>query len=187
MDSVGLDLPLFLDFLSWGDWECVVNAKIRYAHTGLMVSKLEELLTWHLGTLEKSAMGIWEYRCTTAAQPVIEEFAFSCVAQVVEKELQGVGELVMCPANEVSDTGLTWFLIEDMTLKLSSPAIGGTPKLWALLQKLSRTKEQDRKHTKSQSDLVSLYPFCIVDWYEQIFPGHSVNDFSVVVCTVVTP
>ncbi|KIK79099.1 hypothetical protein PAXRUDRAFT_162190, partial [Paxillus rubicundulus Ve08.2h10] len=113
MDSVGLNLPLFLDFLSWGDQECVINAKIRYARTALMVSAelpgiLEcwRNLPWAPGSTDT---------CSKAAQPVIEEFALSCIAQVVEKELQGVGES-MCPADKVSDTGLTCFLIKDMTL-----------------------------------------------------------------------
>lgn len=185
MDSIGCNLPLFLDFFSWEDQECVINARIRYACTRLMVS--EELP----GILEywrnvPCASGSTDV-CAKAVQLVIEEFAFSYIAQVVEKELQEVGELAMCLADEVSDTGLTHFLFENMTLKLSSPAIGGMPKLWALLQKFSSTKGQDRKHTKNSSDLVSFYPFCIADWYELIFPGHFVNDLSVVICTITTP
>ncbi|KAI6152467.1 hypothetical protein BKA82DRAFT_4328382 [Pisolithus tinctorius] len=127
MDSVGLNLPLFLDFLSWGDQECVVNAKIRYEHTALMVS--EELP----GILEHWRSPPW-VSCTW---PVMEEFAFSCVGEVVKKELQGIQELAMCLSDEVSDIGLTCFLIKDMVLKLSSPAAGSMPKLWALLQKAS--------------------------------------------------
>ncbi|KIK80850.1 hypothetical protein PAXRUDRAFT_157538, partial [Paxillus rubicundulus Ve08.2h10] len=127
MESVGLNLPLFLDFLSWGDQECVVNAKIRYERTALMVS--EELP----GILERwrsppRAAGSTDVRAK-AARPVMEEFAFSCVTEVVEKELQGIQELSLCPSDEVSDSGLTRFLIEDMVLKLSSPAPGSTPKL----------------------------------------------------------
>ncbi|KIK83699.1 hypothetical protein PAXRUDRAFT_153071 [Paxillus rubicundulus Ve08.2h10] len=92
-----------------------------------------------------------------AAQLVMEEFEFSCVADVVKKELQGIQELSMCPSYEVSDSGLTHFLIEDMVLKLSSPTPGSTPKLWALLQKVSRTQEKDRKYTKKLSDLIVLF------------------------------
>lgn len=154
MDSVGLNLPLFLDLLSWGDQDCVENAKIRYERTALMVS--EELP----GILERWRSPPWATGSTDvqakAAQLVMEEFAFSCVAEVVEKELQGIQELARCPSDEVSDAGLTRFLIKDMVLKLSSPALGSTPKLWALLQKVSRTKKQDRKHTKKLSDLVGL-------------------------------
>ena len=39
MDNIGLNLPLFLDFLSWGDQECVVNARIQYECIILMVNK----------------------------------------------------------------------------------------------------------------------------------------------------
>ncbi|KAI6140218.1 hypothetical protein BKA82DRAFT_4331999 [Pisolithus tinctorius] len=134
MDSVGLNLPLFLDFLSWGDQECIVNAKIRYECTALMVSK--ELP----GILE-----CWRSP-PRASCTVMEEFAFSCVGEVVEKELQGIQELAMCPSDEVSDSGLTRFLIKDIVLKLSSPALGSMPKLC----------EQDWKHMKKLSDLVIL-------------------------------
>ncbi|KAF9239708.1 hypothetical protein BU15DRAFT_61923 [Melanogaster broomeanus] len=148
MESVGLNLPLFLDFLSWGDQECVVNAKIRYERTALM-----------------------------AARPVMEEFAFSCVTEVVEKELQGIQELSLCPSDEVSDSGLTRFLIEDMVLKLSSPAPGSTPKLWALLQKVSRVKGQDRKRTKKSSDLTN----------RQDCPAHPIHDLPTDVCAIAPP
>ena len=39
MNSVGLNLTLFLDLVSWGDEECVTHPKICYERTGLMVSK----------------------------------------------------------------------------------------------------------------------------------------------------
>ncbi|KIK99370.1 hypothetical protein PAXRUDRAFT_790417 [Paxillus rubicundulus Ve08.2h10] len=134
MESIGLNLPLFLDFLSWGDQECVVNVKIRYECTTLMVSK--EILS----ILECWRSPPWA-ACSTdvqakAAWLVMEEFAFSCVTEVV-KELQGIQELSLCPSDKVSDSGLTHFLIEDMVLKLSSPTPGSMPKLWALLQKVS--------------------------------------------------
>ena len=86
----------------------------------------------------------------------MEEFAFSCIEEVVRKELQGIQELAMCPLDEVSKSGLTHFLIKDMILKLSSPVLGSAPKLWALLQRVSRTKEQAKKCMKKPSDLVGL-------------------------------
>ena len=38
MDAMGLNLPLFLDYLSWGDVECVQDPRIHYERTALMVS-----------------------------------------------------------------------------------------------------------------------------------------------------
>ena len=154
MDSVGLNIPLFLDFLSWGDQERVVNPKIRYERTALLVN--DEIP----GTLERWRSPPWITGSANirsqGARPVMEEFSFSYIEEVVGKELQGIQELAMCPSDEVSESGLTRFLIEDMILKLSSPALGSAPKLWALLQKVSRTKEQARKCTKKPSDLVGL-------------------------------
>ena len=89
-------------------------------------------------------------------QPVMEEFTFLCVVDVIEKELQGIQELTMCPPDKVPDGGLTHFLTKDMVLKLSSLIPSSTPKLWALLQKLSQTIKQARKHTKKPSDLMGL-------------------------------
>ena len=33
MDGMGINLPIFLDALSWGDPECIQDAKIRYARS----------------------------------------------------------------------------------------------------------------------------------------------------------
>ncbi|KAH7881683.1 hypothetical protein F5I97DRAFT_1783976, partial [Phlebopus sp. FC_14] len=42
MDTLDLNLMLFLDFLSWGNHECSINTKIWYECTALMIS--DELL-----------------------------------------------------------------------------------------------------------------------------------------------
>ncbi|KIK92435.1 hypothetical protein PAXRUDRAFT_147336, partial [Paxillus rubicundulus Ve08.2h10] len=109
LERVGLNLPLFLDFLSWGDQECVVNAKIRYERTALMVSEELPGIMEHWRSPPR-ATGSADVRAKEARQ-VMEDFAFSCVADVVEKELQGIQELSMCPSDEVSDSGFTRFLI----------------------------------------------------------------------------
>ncbi|SRR6266576_3815381 len=33
MEREGIDLPLFLDAISWGDAECISNDRVRYART----------------------------------------------------------------------------------------------------------------------------------------------------------
>ena len=35
MNSLGLNLPLFLDLLSWGDQGCITHPKIRYKRSAL--------------------------------------------------------------------------------------------------------------------------------------------------------
>jgi hypothetical protein len=39
MDGLGINLPIFLDALSWGDPECIQDAKIWYSRSALMNSK----------------------------------------------------------------------------------------------------------------------------------------------------
>ncbi|KIK92819.1 hypothetical protein PAXRUDRAFT_791231, partial [Paxillus rubicundulus Ve08.2h10] len=118
MEHAGLNLLLLLDLLSWGDQECVVSVKIRYEHTALMVSEeLPGIMEyWRSPPQATGSMDVH----AKAAQPVVEEFSFSCIADIIEKELQGIQELSICPSDEVSDSGLTCFLIEDMVLKLST-------------------------------------------------------------------
>jgi hypothetical protein len=38
MESVGINLPIFLDALSWGDAECIADSKIQYARSSLLMS-----------------------------------------------------------------------------------------------------------------------------------------------------
>ncbi|KIJ04976.1 hypothetical protein PAXINDRAFT_42421, partial [Paxillus involutus ATCC 200175] len=126
MNKLGLNLTLFLDLLSWGDLECITNHKIQYERSGLMVSEeLPSILErWYkpprtAGSTSKRAQG---------ARPALERFAFLCVGDVVEAELDGIKDTMHCPAEDLSTEGLTSLFIEDLLLKLSSPGFGGTPK-----------------------------------------------------------
>ena len=67
ISSLGLDLPLFLDAVSWGSPQCHSNRKIQYARTSLLASKelIEILRRWfkpprateHEGRERKAASG----------------------------------------------------------------------------------------------------------------------------------
>ncbi|KAF9236815.1 hypothetical protein BU15DRAFT_88956 [Melanogaster broomeanus] len=154
MNTLGLNLPLFLDLLSWGDPECITNHKVRYERSALMVS--EELPSiierWHkpprtTRSTHKRAQG---------AKPALERFAFSCVGDVVEGELEGI------MSKDLSTEGLTGLFVEDLLLKLSSPGFGGTPKLWSLLVRLTQTPKQKKLNKEKIPDLVILAIICQV-------------------------
>ena len=153
MNTLGLNLPIFLDLLSWGTPACITNSKINYERMALMVSQeLPSILErWyeppHLpGSTGPHAKG---------ARHVLSRFAFDCVAKEIDKELEGVKEAMRCPADEWTTEGLTSLHINDLLLKLSSPGFGGTPKFWSLLQRLTHGRRQNR-NTKKNPDLVSL-------------------------------
>ncbi|EGO23660.1 hypothetical protein SERLADRAFT_438969 [Serpula lacrymans var. lacrymans S7.9] len=97
MNMLGLNLPLFLNYLSWGDYNCITDPKIRYERTALM------------GTRNARATG---------GKDVLKVFAFSCVREAIERELSSIQELAKCPPEDVSEEGLTSLLIDDLVLKL---------------------------------------------------------------------
>lgn len=152
LDTIGLNLLIFLDLLSWGNQACIENRKINYERTSLMVSEeLPSILArWHKPPRSP--------RSTSAraegASHVVEQFAFDCVTSVIGSELQGVSETMRCSAEELSTEGLTGLQIEDLILKLSSPGFGGTPKFWSLLRRLTHTKRQQDRHMQKDADLV---------------------------------
>ncbi|EGN96693.1 hypothetical protein SERLA73DRAFT_75565 [Serpula lacrymans var. lacrymans S7.3] len=142
MSSLGLNLPLFLDYVSWGDHECTADPKICYERANLMVSnELPEILKrwskppYTQGTHNARASG---------AKGVLEKFLFGCIGEVLEDELRRIQDLAKCPPEDVSEEGLTSLFIEDLVLKLQSPGFDGTPMLWALLQHLTRTDSQEK-------------------------------------------
>ena len=103
MDSLGLDLPLFLDLLSWGDKGCTENMKINYECTALMVSKeLPSILKrWYQPPRSPGSTATRP----AGASSTLERFSFDCsVAEVVE---QGVEDIMHCSADELSMESLT--------------------------------------------------------------------------------
>ncbi|KIJ60786.1 hypothetical protein HYDPIDRAFT_189878 [Hydnomerulius pinastri MD-312] len=116
MDTLSLNLPIFLDLLSWGDQVCVQNMKINHERTALMVSEeLPSILErWYKPPRSQGSTSVR----AEGARPVLEREAFDCVARVVEEELDGVKDSMRCPAEDLSTEGLTSFQIEDLMLKL---------------------------------------------------------------------
>ncbi|EGO28171.1 hypothetical protein SERLADRAFT_434025 [Serpula lacrymans var. lacrymans S7.9] len=152
MNMLGLNLPLFLDYLSLGDYNCITDPEIRYERTALMVSdELPVILArWHKPPQTK---GTHNARATVG-KDVLEAFAFSCVREAIERELNSIQELAKCPPKDVSEEGLTSLLIDDLVLKLQSPGFGGTPKLWELLQRLTRTPTQEKQNSGQNTDFL---------------------------------
>jgi len=131
MNSLGLNLPLFLDLLSWGDQDCIAHPKIRYERSALMASEeLPSILSrWHKPPHTQTST----HRRAQGAKYPLECFVFSCVKSVIENELEGIRAVMLCPAEDLSLDELTGIFLEDLVLKFSSPGFGGTLKFWSLL------------------------------------------------------
>ncbi|KAN0091041.1 hypothetical protein V8E55_004607 [Tylopilus felleus] len=122
MDSIGLNLPIFLDLLSWGNQACIENRKINYEWT----------------STSPRAEG---------ASHIVECFTFDCVTSAIKTELEQVSETMRCPADELSTEGLTGLQIEDLILKLSSPGFHGILKFWSLLRlTIEKSRSDQNSH-----------------------------------------
>ena len=106
MDSLGINLPIFLDAFSWGDADCIQDAKIRYARSALMNSKeLPGILRrwWRpprsAGSKNKRARG---------AGPVMENFAVECTQHILNRELEAIAAYLVSPMGEdITEKALT--------------------------------------------------------------------------------
>ncbi|KIK81786.1 hypothetical protein PAXRUDRAFT_806776 [Paxillus rubicundulus Ve08.2h10] len=98
------------------------------------------------------------------ARPALERFAFLCVGDVVEAELDGIKDTMHCPAEDLSMEGLMSLFIEDLDLllKLSSSGFGSTPKFWLLLTQVTQTHMQKLRNKEKIPDLVILAIICQV-------------------------
>jgi hypothetical protein len=83
--SQGLNLPLFLHVLSWGNESCIPDEQVQYARTSLMVSeKLPGILQrWYCSprSLHKGKMAAGAHVC-------LQKFGARCVKDVVEQEMK---------------------------------------------------------------------------------------------------
>ncbi|KAG6373120.1 hypothetical protein JVT61DRAFT_6722 [Boletus reticuloceps] len=155
MNGLRLDLPLFLNLLSWGDTDCTTHPKIHYARTALMVSKeLPSIIArWHQPPCSRTST----HHRARGGQITLERFAFTCVGTVIEKELDVIKDVLACPKEDLSMEDLTSLFIEDLILKLSALGFGGTPKFWSVLLRLTRTERQKARNTEKNPDLVRCF------------------------------
>ena len=105
MDAMGLNLPLFLDYLSWGDVECVQDPRILcYERTALMVSdELPIVLKRWLSpprnadTHDVQAMGGKKY---------LEQFVVDCMQEIGLRKLISLRSTVQHLKKDLSQAQL---------------------------------------------------------------------------------
>lgn len=86
MKSEGLDVPLFLDGLLWGDKVCIRSGKLRHARRVLTNSAELPLILRRLWKPPRMT------KMVTGAQQVMEEFARQCSREVLDRQLERVAE-----------------------------------------------------------------------------------------------
>ncbi|KAJ7785521.1 hypothetical protein B0H14DRAFT_3584045 [Mycena olivaceomarginata] len=143
----GLNLPIFLDAVCWGDPQCIADATVRYARTSLMTS--EEL------------PGIIE-RCYNPPRPVGErpgggrqvlfDFAVQCVSDAIDREMKISAPLFLSPPEELSEEHLTSLDFEALKVQVQTSA----PNLWLIFRRAAYTPLQEARNKHKHPDMVVL-------------------------------
>ncbi len=153
MDSLNMNLPIFLDALSWGDDACIAHPKVQYARTALMVSEeLPRILErWY--RVPRSSTTRAHHVRPRGARKALEKFAMDVAADVIDRELESTAHLFRSPKDGLSESALTSFDFAEVASQLEDPS-NGAPCLTLLLRgamerrcrKGRRRKGKTRKH-----------------------------------------
>jgi len=150
MDALGINVPIFLDGLSWGSTDCTMDAKIRYARSALMNSEeLPGILRrwWKPPRPEGS-----KKRRPKGARQVIQAFVAECMQDTLDRELEAVAPSLLSPVGEdIREEFLTSLVFEGMIENMKASA----PTVWKLLYALAYTPYQQMRNTEKNPDKVS--------------------------------
>ena len=151
IDTLGINVAIFLDALSWGDAECIQDAKIRYARSALMNS--EELP----GILQRWWKPPWpvtsKKKRPKGARPIMEAFAVECVQDILDRELEAISTSLLSPTGEdIKEETFTSLIFDQMISSMKT----NTPTLWKLLRSMAYTPKQQKVNTEKNPDKVHL-------------------------------
>ncbi|KAJ7572844.1 hypothetical protein C8J56DRAFT_806225 [Mycena floridula] len=147
MTELNINLPLFLDTLSWGDEACIKNRHIQFSRRLLMHSKeLPDILQHWWKPPKNSA------RRAKAGRHTMEAFAAECMDSVLDKELAGLANWFKSPSG--NDTKVETLTDEDFDMMIARVR-RDAPRLWQCIRKLAWTASQEKRNTSKDPNKVS--------------------------------
>lgn len=148
--SRGINLPLFLDAVSWGDEACISDPQVRYARTALMVSdELPGIMDrWHRPPRSSTHFG----RRAKSGSSRMKDFAQKCVNDMIETEMKATAYDFTSPPHVLSKETLTSFDVNALKVSVKQRA----PTLWHLLRRAAHDKKWRHQHVHKDPDTVSL-------------------------------
>lgn len=137
-----INLPIFLDALSWGNQYCVADDKCRTQRTTLLHS---EELSWILQHWHKPPRSSGGITRPAAGTQTIREFAIEeVILPQAHRELMDIAPKFRLPAgDDVDPSQLTHDGIQEMAQEMKVKA----PVIWQLLEGFASTKAQKSDNT----------------------------------------
>ncbi len=147
MNNLELDLPTFLNYVSWGLEETIEDPVIRYARTALMVSdELPHILQkWHQPPRIHDR-GIR----TQGARTPMTAWAENIIKRKINKEMRALAPLTRSAPEDLTEEMLLDIKLSDMITRTKAAA----PTLWSILQSASYTPLQAKRNTYKTPDTV---------------------------------
>ncbi|KAJ3765421.1 hypothetical protein FB446DRAFT_655330 [Lentinula raphanica] len=147
----GLDLPLFLDALFYGDSDCHSNQRCRYAQDSLMTcEELPRIVqVWHKPPRRPGGQ---KSRRPFGASSVMEKFALDCVTSQVNRELHLSAPIFTSDPLDFSEEHLLGVDFEELTTQVRCQS----PVLWGILRGAAYSTEQERRNKNKDPDMVVL-------------------------------
>lgn len=138
MEEQGINLPIFLDALSWGDTGCSSDHKIRYARTSLMVStELPGILSRWYNPPRRSHQK--RGKRPAGARAKLLNFAVAVVADRVDKELKLSASLFLSPPEDFSQESITSVNFN----KLGVAVLEKAPITWQIFHRAAYSQKQE--------------------------------------------
>ena len=140
MKDLGLDLPILLSALSWGNEFLTVDGEARYHRSVLMNSiELPEIVQR------------WYTRSETARSS-LSPWATECVTTLVNKEMDTAVERLRCDRDDFAED--TFLSITPASMKsMLKPEV---PTLWRVLKSASRTSQQEKRNKDGSEKVRAL-------------------------------
>ncbi|KAJ7591737.1 hypothetical protein C8J56DRAFT_1046070 [Mycena floridula] len=156
MEDLNINLPLFLDAVSWGNEDCTRDGKVKHARMVLMHSEELPQILQHWWKPPKN----WKRRAT-AGKSSMEAFAADCMSSVFNEELSTISEWLKSPAGD--DTRLerlTELNFDEMIAFMRRDA----PHLWKAMRDLAWTPKQEKENTMKDPDKIVLTIISILSY-----------------------
>ncbi|KAH9949025.1 hypothetical protein B0H21DRAFT_804739, partial [Amylocystis lapponica] len=145
MKELHLNLPLFLEALSWNVPELSSDANVRYARTALMVSEeLPGILRNWYRPPRTHGRGIR----TNGAREAFKNIAVDILSDVIQDEMDMLKPIMRSPQTELSESTLLDIHWPEMISDVQCAA----PTLWGLLRMTAYTSRQAKKNKAKNPD-----------------------------------
>ncbi|KAJ6601733.1 hypothetical protein DFH09DRAFT_969288 [Mycena vulgaris] len=142
MDANQINLPIFLDALSWGDQDCITDAKIRSARSALMHSReLPGIIRrWWKPPLARGS----HHSRPKGGRDALESFAEEVMRSTIERELDSLAKILSSPAGkDVDEDELTGASFTELISRVKELA----PHVWALVHRMAFSERQEDRNT----------------------------------------